>query len=49
VKSGGGLDDRNHRLIIIVINDVIVVRNGQIGLNKRTQKVRKRIRSAIDL
>jgi len=47
VEPGGGLNDRDRRLVIIVNISVVVVDDvggGQIGLNERTQKIWQRSR-----
>lgn len=48
MEPGGGLNDRDRRLVIVVNISVVVVDDvggGQIGLNECTQKIRQRSRS----
>jgi len=48
VETGGGLNDRNRRFVVVVDISVVIVDDvggGQIGLNERTQKIRQRSRS----
>jgi hypothetical protein len=44
VEPGGGLNDCNCRLVVVVNVSVVVVDIGgsQVGLNERTQKIRQR-------